>query len=165
MLAYRRKNRAFIVTVSMLQVIHSYTIILLTLCSQGLKGMCIICTTFTPQIKGKPVHILHIALTQNVNKIYALVSISLRQCVYLVKHCLKKISSAYISFTCTMAHPIGVHTISRNHPKWNISVIPWALVLCLLYICTGLQPSGACVYIRQSICSCGMSEKFSIPIF
>ena len=36
-----------------------------------------ICTTFTPQIKGKPVHIIisHIALAQNVNKIYALLPV------------------------------------------------------------------------------------------
>ena len=36
-----------------------------------------ICTTFTPQIKGKPVHIYisHIALTQNVNDIYALLPV------------------------------------------------------------------------------------------
>ena len=37
----------------------------------------IICTTFTPKFKGKPVHIiiLHIALTQKVNEIYALVAV------------------------------------------------------------------------------------------
>ena len=66
----------------------------------------IICTTFTPQFKGKPVHIiiLHIALTQKVNEGNAYISLStvlmryLHQCVYLInlRYCTPNRSAHYL---------------------------------------------------------------------